>query len=295
LGRAHARALCAQLPRVGVIRLSLDWTTEESQHLLVASVRIGGRAVPVYWRAYHDSELTERMTGYELEFVRHLFNEVLAEVARRRLVLTADRWFADVDLLDLLDELGISYVIRTKSNYKVRVDGRWRRLDALRWRGNQRRRVWGRVWYAETDPCRVFLGQARTRDAKGHCEVWHLLSNRNLSAVGMSREYARRFTCEEGFRDSKRLLGFAEARIACIEAWARMFTLVAVALLMLTRMGCALLERADRAGLLRRVRSRRRAPSELSLVRSVVELLTQDESLWQLLAHHCRLNLEAGL
>ena len=74
-----------------------------------------------------------------------------------------------------------------------------------------------------------------------------------------------------------------------------MFTLVAVALLMLTRMGCALLERADRAGWLRRVRSRRRARSELSLVRSVVELLTQDASLWQLLDHHCRLNLEAGL
>ncbi len=295
LARAHARALCAQLPRVGVIRLSLDWTTEDCQHLLVASVRVGGRAVPLYWRAYHDAELKERMTGYELGFVRHLFNEVLAEVARRRLVLTADRWFADVDLLDLLDESGISYVIRTKSNYKVRVDGRWHRLDALRWRGNHRRRVWGRVWYAETDPRRVFLGQARTRDAKGHWEVWHLLSNRPLSAVGMTREYARRFTCEEGFRDSKRLLGFAEARIACIEAWARMFALVAVALLMLTRMGCALLERADRAGLLRRVRSRRRARSEVSLVRGVVELLTKDESLWQLLDHHCRLNLEAGL
>jgi hypothetical protein len=295
LALAHARALCAQLPLVGVIRLSLDWTTEDSQHLLIASVRVGGRAVPLYWRAYHDAELKERMTSYELEFVRHLFNEVLAEVARRRLVLTADRWFADVDLLDVLDELGISYVIRTKSNYKVRVEGRWRRLDSLRWRGNQRRRAWGRVWYAETDPRRVFLGQARTRDTKGHWEVWHLLSNRNLSAVRMSREYARRFTCEEGFRDSKRLLGFAQARIACIEAWARMFTLVAVALLMLTRMGCTLLERADRAGLLRRVRSRRRARSELSLVRSVVELLTQDESLWQLLDYHCRLNLEAGL
>jgi hypothetical protein len=295
MARGHARALCAQLPLVGAVRLSLDWTTEDSQHLLIASVRVGGRAVPLYWRAYRDAELAERMTGYELEFVRLLFDEVLAGVERRRLVLTADRWFADVDLLDLLGELGISYVIRTKSNYKARVDGRWRRLDSLRWRGNQRRRAWGRVWYAETDPRRLFLAQSRARDAKGRWEVWHLLSNRPLSAVGMSREYARRFTCEEGFRDGKRLLGFAEARIACIEAWARMFALVALALLMLTRMGCALLERADRAELLRRVRSRRRARSELSLVRSVVELLTQDASLWQLLDHHCRLNLEAGL
>jgi hypothetical protein len=74
-----------------------------------------------------------------------------------------------------------------------------------------------------------------------------------------------------------------------------MFLLVALALLVLTRMGCALLERGDRAAWLRRVRSRRRARSELSLVRSVLELLTQDESLWQLLEHQQRLNLEAGL
>jgi hypothetical protein len=83
LARAHARALCAQLSLVGVIRLSLDCTTEDSRHLLIASVRVGGRAVPVYWRSYHDSESAERVTGYELEFVRLLFNEVLAGVARR--------------------------------------------------------------------------------------------------------------------------------------------------------------------------------------------------------------------
>jgi hypothetical protein len=295
LARSHARALVARLPLTGLVRLSLDWTTEDSQHLLVASLRVGGRALPLYWRAYHDTELRERMSRYEREFVRALFNEVLAGVERRRLLLTADRWFADVYLLDLLDEMGISYVIRTKSNYHVRVDDRWRRLDSLGWRGNQRRRAWGRVWYCEGDPRRVFLVQARARDAKGKWGVWHLLSNRPLSAVGMSHEYARRFACEEGFRDGKRLLGFAEGRIACLAAWARMFALVAVALSVMTRIGCALLERADHEQLLRRVRSRREARSELSLVRSVAELLTRDEGLWQLLDHHRRLNLEAGL
>ena len=294
LALAHARALVARLPESVPVRLSLDWTTEGTQHLLVASQRVGGRALPVYWRAYEDSELAERMTGYQLEFVRLLFGQVLAAVARRRLLLTADRWFADVDLLDLLDEMGIAYVIRTKSSYKVRLDGRWQQLGSLRWRTNQRRRAWGRVWYAQTDPRRVYLGQCRARDEKGRWGVWHLLSNRNLSALAMSREYGLRFTCEEGFRDSKRLLGFAEARITCLKAWTRMFTLVALALCVLTRIGCTLLERADEQWL-RRVRSRRRARSELSLVRSVVELLAQDETLWQLLEHHGRLNLEAGL
>jgi hypothetical protein len=295
LALAHARALCAQLPLEGCLRLALDWTTEDSQHLLVASLRVGRRAVPLYWRAYHDSELAGRMTLYEREFLRVLFNEVLGEVIHRRLLLTADRWFADVDVLDLLDELGVSFVIRTKSNYKVRVSDAWRRLDSLPWRGNQRRRAWGRVWYSETDPRRVFLAQSRARDRQGKWGVWHLLSNRPWSAYGMAAEYARRFTCEEGFRDSKRLLGFVQARINCIEAWSRMFLLVAIALTVLTQIGSLLVQSKDGEQLLRRVRSRRSARSELSLVRSIVELLAQGENLWQLLDHQCRLNLEAGL
>jgi Transposase DDE domain len=295
LAHSHARALCARLPPEGCVRVSLDWTTEDSRHLLIASVRVGRRAVPLYWRAYHDSELKERMTLYEREFVRLLFNDVLRGVARRRIVLTADRWFADVDLLDLLEEMGVSYVIRTKSSYKVRIEGAWRRLDSLSWRGNQRRRTWGRVWYSQTDPRRLFLAQARARDAKGRWGVWHLLSNRPLSAYGMAAEYARRFTCEEGFRDGKRLLGFVQARVACIKAWARLFLLVALALAVLTQLGCALVQSTAGEGLLRRVRSRRSVRSGLSMVRSIVELLAQGEDLWQWLDHHCRLNLEAGL
>ncbi|MCP9496870.1 MAG: DUF1990 domain-containing protein [Pyrinomonadaceae bacterium MAG19_C2-C3] len=46
---------------------------------------------------------------------------------------------------------------------------------------------------------------------------------------------------------------------------------------------------------LRRVRSRRQPRSELSMVCAVVRLLTRDESLWQLLNHGNRLNLEANL
>src|SRR5215204_6160724 len=56
----------------GLVRLSLDWTTEGAQHLLIASLRVGTRAAPVYWRAYHDSELKQRMSLYQREFARHL-------------------------------------------------------------------------------------------------------------------------------------------------------------------------------------------------------------------------------
>jgi len=238
--------------------------------------------------------LKEQMSRMEREFLRLLFQEVLAAVARRRFLLSADRWFADVDLLDVLDELGVSYVIRTKASYKVRIDSEWRRLSSLRFAGNQRRRAWGRVWYTQGDPRRVYLVQARARDAKGRWGIWHLISNRPLSAHGAVREYALRFTCEEGFRDCKRLLGFHEARIISIKAWSRMFALVAIALLILHGIGRQLLARPDRLRTWRRVRSRRRRRTELSLVRVVVELLVTEPRLWKLLDYQAKLKLEAG-
>jgi hypothetical protein len=295
LALSHASALAQRLPVEGCVRLAPDWTTEDSQHLLVASLSIGRRAVPLYWRAYRDAQLKQRMSMYERELVRALFADVLCGVARRRFVLTADGWFADVDVLDVLNELGISYVIRTKANYQVRVEGRWRRLDSLPWMKNQRRRAWGRLWYCEGDPRHLFLVQTRARDKQERWGIWHLLSNRNLSAQEMAHEYARRFTCEEGFRDAKRLLGFAEARIGCLKAWTRMFTLVAMALAVLRKLGCALVSHVRRESWLRRVRSRRRARSELSIVRCLVELLMRDESLWQLLDHEGKLDLEVSL
>ena len=40
-----------QLPAHGPIWLAIDWTIEGHQHLLVVSLIVGRRAVPIYWRA----------------------------------------------------------------------------------------------------------------------------------------------------------------------------------------------------------------------------------------------------
>lgn len=296
LARLTARTLVAQLPLCGPVRLAIDWTIEGEQHLLVASLLVGRRAVPLLWRAYRESELKDRRSGYEREFVSTLAREVLFDVAPRRQIITADRAFADVEFFDSLNELGVSFVIRSKGSVKVLLDTGWRKLHTLRMHGNSRRRTLGRLFYCESDPRRQYVTQARARDREGRWGIWHLVSNRPLSPFVMMREYARRFGCEEGFRDAKWLLGFSEARIKCLKAWVRMFTLVAIALLVLVGIGCGLL--ADGRRLqeqMRRVTSRRKARAELSLVRAVAELLKSELNLWELLDHQAKLNLEASL
>lgn len=291
-----ARMIVTQLPLSGPLRISFDWTIEDTQHLLVASLGVGRRAIPLFWKAFDESQLKDHRSAMERGFVQLLFAEVLCDVTRRRFIVTADRGFADVAFFEVLDHLGISFIIRTKSSTTVRVDSEWRQLTTLRMSKNRRRRSLGRLWYCATDPRRYYVVQSRARDRHGKWGIWHLISNRPLSAFTASAEYARRFGGEEGFRDAKRLLGFADANIDETQAWQRMFTLVAIALLVMVGVGCRLIQNPElTSAWLRQVCSRRKTRGELSLVHAIAELLKKHKSLWELLCCRDKLNLEAHL
>ena len=292
---AHALVLVHQLPRSGPVRVAIDWTTEDQQHLLVASVIVGRRAVPLYWEAYTTAERKGQQRALEVAFLRRVIEQELGRVTRERLLVTADRGFGDGTLLTELARLQVPFVLRLAAHITVCLDQQWQKLGRLPMRHTTRRRALGRLWCLRSNPQRCWVTQARARNKKGRWEYWHLVSNRPLSAFSMAAEYARRFGCEEGFRDAKRTLGFAAARIAQIEAWARMFALVAAALLVLAQWGTHLLTHPQRQTWVQQVRSRRRTRSELSVITVVCHLLDQGIALWPLLSPHAKLNLEATL
>jgi hypothetical protein len=88
---------------------------------------------------------------------------------------------------------------------------------------------------------------SRARDRNGQWETWYLIANRSRRAKATAAEYARRFGCEQGFRDTKWELGFAQARIQHIQAWSRLFALFALALLVVVSLGVTLLMGGVRA------------------------------------------------
>jgi hypothetical protein len=286
-----------QLPQHGKVRLAIDWTIEAAQHLLVVSLIVGRRAVPVYWRAYDAAVLKGRMKRYELAVIRRAVGRVAQAVGKRRVIVTADRGFADVALFTLLSQLGVPFIIRVKAGTHVAFQGTWRKLGQLRFRGHERHRSFGALPYCESCPQRLWVSKSRARDAKGNWSMWHLVSNRPLAAPAAANEYGHRFGCEEGFRDAKWWLGFAKARIAQIKAWSRMFALFAIALLVMTSLGSKLiLAQGPRAKeLRRRVVSRRRGRCELGLVSAMVSLLQRDKTLYNDLCPHVKLKLEATL
>lgn len=291
------RQALGQVPLTGKVRLTIDWTTEDDQHLLVISLVVGRRALPIYWRAYSQDALKGRMKRYELAVIKRAFKLIFQYVKPRRIRLTADRGFPDDDLFELLDQLGINFVIRVKGNVKVFYRERWVKLNSIGFVGNARRRNLGRLYYCEKSPRQLWITMSRARNKKGKMETWYLVSNMSLRAKHAAKEYGHRFCCEEGFRDAKWYLGFTEARIKGIDAWSRMFALFAIALLVLTTLGMKLLisggERAR--SLLRRVVSRRGDRCELSLISAMIYLIQEDRSLFVALSPCTKLNLEASL
>jgi predicted small integral membrane protein len=291
------RQVLGQLPRTGKVRLTIDWTTEDDQHLLVISLVVGGRALPIYWRAYAQDMLKGRMKRYELAVIRRAFKLIFQYVEPRRIRLTADRGFPDDALFALLDELQINFVIRVKGNVKVFWCEQWRKLNTIGFVGNARRRNLGRLYYCEKSPRQLWVTMSRARNKQGKMETWYLVSNMSLRAKHSAKEYGHRFGCEEGFRDAKWYLGFTEARVKDIAAWSRLFALFAIALLVLTTLGMKLLIPGGEPArsLLRRVASRRSDRCELSLISAMIYLVQADRALFVALSPRTKLNLEASL
>jgi hypothetical protein len=297
LAEAVLQQALAQVPRTGKLRLAIDWTIEGDHHLLVVSLVTGSRALPIYWRAYAATVLKGRMRRYECAVIKRVISRLTKRMGSRRVRVTADRGFADVDLAQLLEDLQVAYIIRVKNSTKIFFRSQWRNLKKLRFEGNARGRNFGRRYYCQRSPHQLFVSMSRARNQQGKWEVWYLISNRPYSAKQAANEYSRRFGCEQGFRDVKWELGFSQARIEAVQAWSRMFALFAIALLIVVTLGMNVLARGAKSAfrLMRRVASRRKQGWNMSLVSAMVSLLKSDKSLFEHLSAHTRFNLEAAL
>src|SRR5205085_12230793 len=179
LAEGVATEFVAHIARHAFIRIAIDWTVENGIHTLVASAIIGRRAVPIYWRSYDEGTFKGHRSKIERAFVERLFKVVLRDVPRCKLIVTGDRGFADILLFDLLDDLKIAFVARTKENVKVFFQGQWRKLGTLKMTRNTRRRSLGHLRYCQRSPRRFYITQSRARNRQGQWGIWHLVSNRN--------------------------------------------------------------------------------------------------------------------
>jgi hypothetical protein len=218
--------------------VAMDWTDfdADDQATLVLSLVTGhGRAAPLLWISVWKHELTKQRNDFEDACLRRLAELVPAGC---RVTILADRGFGDQKLFAFLAELGCGYVIRFRGNIHV-TDANGETRPASDWvgKGGRARKLPDARVTAKGQQ----VGAVVCVHAKGMKEPWCLAtSERDATAATLVNHYARRWTIEPQFRDTKDLrfgMGLSATRIGEPMRRDRLLLISAFATALLTLLG----------------------------------------------------------
>ena len=227
--------------RVGArpdILVAMDWTDfdHDGQSTLVLSLVTGhGRAAPLIWLTVWKEEIATRRNDYEDACLRRLAETMPAGC---RVTILADRGFGDQKLFAFLCDLGFGYVIRFRGNIRV-ADATGETRPAAEWVGKGGRAR--KLRLARVTAQGQQVGAVVCVHAKGMKEPWCLAaSDPEASAAELINHYARRWTIEPQFRDTKDLrfgMGLSATRIGEPMRRDRLLLVSAFATALLTLLG----------------------------------------------------------
>ncbi len=269
--RAYVRAVVGS--RTSVI-VALDWTEfalDGHSTISLSLVTRHGRTTPLVWRTVETRALKGSRNRYEDELLHH-FKACLPKDRRMKVVVLADRGFGDVGLYaELEEELSFDFVIRFRGNVLVQdvQGGKRQRADAwLAEAGGRKVRLERPRMTGRPREVRTFVG---VHD-EGMKDAWYLASSLPGSTRALVKLYARRFSCEETFRDTKDMRfgwGLYDTQVTQVVRRDRLLFLAALAQLILTLLGAA----GEQMGLDRKLRVNTAKKRTHSLLRQGREYL----------------------
>ena len=223
------------------IVVAIDWTDfdgDDQATLALNLVTDHGRAMPLVWLSVWKDELKDQRNAIEDTCLRRLSAVVPPGC---RVTILADRGFGDHKLFAYLAELGFAYVIRFRGNIHV-TDASGETRTAANWvgRSGRARKLRG----ARVTASHAYqVGAVVCVHARDMKEPWCLVASEAEAPAGtLIKQYARRWTIEPSFRDTKDLrfgMGMAEIRIADPERRDRLLLISAFAMALLTMLGTA--------------------------------------------------------
>lgn len=253
------------------ILVTMDWTdfdADDHTVLVLSLVTRSKRALPLIWTVVQKSTLKGTRNLHEKTAVQMLRQALPNDV---HMIILADRGFGDTAFFDHLADIEkVDFVIRFKANYLVTSDGvRAKASELVPKNGRIRFFKDARLTGAEKGPHTVVLYKAR-----GMKDSWCLASSLNVSN---GREivdlYAKRFECEEAFRDIKDRrygLGLRYTSIANPQRRERLLLIVAITYFLLTLAGVT----SERLGIDRIIKANTVKKRTHSLFRQGREVLT---------------------
>ena len=220
------------------ILVAMDWTDfdHDDQATLALHLVTGhGRAAPLLWLSVWKDELKDRRNDFEDACLRRLAELIPAGC---RVTILADRGFGDQKLFAFLATLGFGYVIRFRGNIHVTdVDGTTRPATEWVGKGGRARKLTDARVTAKGQQ----VGAVVCVHAKDMKEPWCLAtSERDATAAALINHYAKRWTIEPQFRDTKDLrfgMGLSSTRVGEPMRRDRLLLVSAFATTLLTLLG----------------------------------------------------------
>ena len=235
---SFARWVPHQLAGRQAALVAMDWTDfdDDDQATLALHLVTGhGRAAPLLWLSVWKDELKDQRNDFEDACLRRLAELVPAGC---RVTILADRGFGDQKLFAFLAELGFGYVVRFRGNIQV-ADADGTSKLAAEWVGKGGRAC--KLTDARVTAKGAQVGAVVCVHAKDMKEPWCLAtSERDATAATLINHYAKRWTIEPQFRDTKDLrfgMGLSSTRIGEPTRRDRLLLVSAFATALLTLLG----------------------------------------------------------
>ena len=220
--------------------VAMDWTdfdADDQSTLALHLVTNHGRATPLLWLSVGKDELKDTRNDFEDLCLARLKAVMPPGVA---VTILADRGFGDIKLFEFIESLGFSLCIRFRGNIQVHAASGEKRL-AADWVGKGGRAR--KLRDAGVTAADYKVGAVVCVHAKNMKDSWCLAaSNPDLTAREIINLYARRWTIEPSFRDSKDFrfgMGLNLVRISNPQRRDRLLLLNAFAIVLLTMLGAA--------------------------------------------------------
>lgn len=216
----------------------MDWTDFDADGQATLAFNLvtrHGRATPLMWLTMLKDELKGQRNDIEDTCLARLA-ELLP--AGTQVTILADRGFGDHKLFRFLTKLGFGYVIRCRGDIRVAAaDGESRAAADWVGKGGRARKLAG----ASVTGAAQAVGAVVCVQDKNMKEPWCLVaSNADATAREIVNLYAKRWTIEPSFRDTKDLrfgMGLGAVRIGDPQRRDRLLLLNAFAVLLLTMLG----------------------------------------------------------
>jgi hypothetical protein len=178
------------------VRIAIDWTKVGKWPVLVASVVVQRRGIPIYWATCDYRTLARSQNAFEESFLAVLKDMMPEDLS---VTLLFDRGFRRVSLVKALKRLRFHFVVRCCDDIYVNgKDYKGQLADLPLPRGVTRDLGMVEATVAHPEEVRIVA-----LFDHGHKEAWYLFTDLDLHASDIVKAYGRRFTIEEVFRDGK--------------------------------------------------------------------------------------------